>query len=347
MYAIVKKHEPVRELFAEQLIAAGTITEDECQGDGRRFVGASWPSTTSASRSGWPRPRITSVSTRPASTGSTAASRPRSTPRSMPTSSRSSTRSCSPFPRASTINRKLANQLAERRKAFGPEHAGINWAHAEALAFASLLSEGIPLRLTGQDTERGTFSQRHLVLHDAKTGREHSAIQHLPGALATMELHNSPLSEMACVGFEYGYSQEAPETLVMWEAQFGDFANGAQVMIDQFITPGLAKWGVTSRLTLLLPHGYEGAGPEHSSARLERFLSAGRRGQHPRREPDYAGPVFPPAASPGAHRPAAAAGDHDAEEPPAPAGRSLACRGPGQRPLPAGAVRARSRSRRR
>ena len=152
------------------------------------------------------------------------------------------------------------------------------WAHAEALAFASLLTEGIPVRLTGQDTERGTFSQRHLVLHDPKTGQEHCAMQHLPGALAPMELHNSPLSEVACVGFEYGYSQEAPETLVLWEAQFGDFANGAQVVVDQFITPGLAKWDQTSRLTLLLPHGYEGSGPEHSSGRVERFLQLAAEG---------------------------------------------------------------------
>src|SRR5947209_7045051 len=142
----------------------------------------------------------------------------------------------------------------------------------------AVLTEGIPIRLTGQDTERGTFSQRHLVLHDARTGQEFCPIQHLPGALAPMELHNSPLSEMACVGFEYGYSQEAPETLVLWEAQFGDFANSAQVIVDQFITPGLAKWGQTSRLTLLLPHGYEGSGPEHSSGRVERFLQLAAEG---------------------------------------------------------------------
>ena len=154
----------------------------------------------------------------------------------------------------------------------------IDWAHAEALAFASLLTEGTPLRLTGQDTERGTFSQRHMVLHDAKTGQTVCPIQSLPDALAPLELHNSPLSELACMGFEYGYSQEAPETLVLWEAQFGDFVNSAQVIVDQFIASGLAKWGQTSRLTLLLPHGYEGSGPEHSSARLERFLALAAEG---------------------------------------------------------------------
>jgi 2-oxoglutarate dehydrogenase E1 component len=175
------------------------------------------------------------------------------------------------------VHPKLVRQLEQRREAVDTG-AGIMWAHAEALAFASLLTEGIPIRLTGQDTERGTFSQRHLVLHDAKTGREHSPIQQLPGALAPMELHNSPLSEMACVGFEYGYSQEAPETLVLWEAQFGDFVNSAQVIVDQFIVSGMAKWGQTSRLTLLLPHGYEGSGPEHSSARIERFLQLAAEG---------------------------------------------------------------------
>ena len=169
---------------------------------------------------------------------------------------------------------KTGEALAESDQ---PAHR-IDWAHAEALAFASLLTEGTPIRLTGQDTERGTFSQRHMVLHDAKTGQTVCPIQSLPDALAPLELHNSPLSELACMGFEYGYSQEAPETLVLWEAQFGDFVNSAQVIVDQFIVSGLAKWGQTSRLTLLLPHGYEGSGPEHSSARLERFLALAAEG---------------------------------------------------------------------
>ncbi len=177
-----------------------------------------------------------------------------------------------------TVHPKLVKQLERRREALGAEAHSIDWAHAEALAFASLLTEGTPIRLTGQDTERGTFSQRHMVLHDAKTGQTVCPIQSLPDALAPLELHNSPLSELACMGFEYGYSQEAPETFVLWEAQFGDFVNSAQVIVDQFIVSGLAKWGQTSRLTLLLPHGYEGSGPEHSSARLERFLALAAEG---------------------------------------------------------------------
>jgi 2-oxoglutarate dehydrogenase E1 component len=182
------------------------------------------------------------------------------------------------------VHPKLVKQLERRREALADgdgtrtSDARIDWAHAEALAFASLLTEGTPIRLTGQDTERGTFSQRHMVLHDSKTGRAFCPMQNVPGAQAPMELHNSPLSELACMGFEYGYSQEAPETLVLWEAQFGDFVNSAQVIVDQFIASGLAKWGQTSRLTLLLPHGYEGSGPEHSSARLERFLSLAAEG---------------------------------------------------------------------
>jgi 2-oxoglutarate dehydrogenase E1 component len=174
-----------------------------------------------------------------------------------------------------TIHPKLAKQL-ERRDAL--DEAMIDWGHAEELAFASLLTEGIPIRLTGQDTERGTFSQRHLVLHDARTGERYVPIQNLDEAQASFEVHNSPLSELAAVGFEYGYSASAPEALVLWEAQFGDFVNGAQVILDQFLVSGLSKWGQTTRLTLLLPHGYEGNGPEHSSARLERFLQLAAEG---------------------------------------------------------------------
>jgi multifunctional 2-oxoglutarate metabolism enzyme len=180
-------------------------------------------------------------------------------------------------PEGFTINPKLKRQLERRTAAMGPE-GGIDWGHAEALAFASLLTEGVPIRLTGQDTERGTFSHRHLVLHDAVTGQTVMPMAKLPGALAAFEAYNSPLSELATLGFEYGYANAAPECLVLWEAQFGDFINGAQVIVDQFMAAGLSKWGVTNRLTLLLPHGYEGQGPEHSSARIERFLQQAAEG---------------------------------------------------------------------
>jgi 2-oxoglutarate dehydrogenase E1 component len=181
-------------------------------------------------------------------------------------------------PEGFAINAKLKRQLDRRPPALGSTGlggGGIDWGHAESLAFASLLVDGIPIRLTGQDTERGTFSQRHLVFHDPETGERHAPIQHLAEAAAAFELHNSPLSEFGALGFEYGYSVAAPEALVLWEAQFGDFVNNAQVIVDQFLVSGLSKWRQTSRLVLLLPHGYEGNGPEHSSARLERFLQSG------------------------------------------------------------------------
>ncbi len=168
------------------------------------------------------------------------------------------------------VHPKLKGQLERRLQTI--EEGGIDWGQAEALAFGSLLVEGIPIRLTGQDTERGTFSHRHAVLHDVNTGEPFTPLQNLEEQTASCEIYNSPLSEYACLGFEYGYSVAAPEALVLWEAQFGDFVNGAQIVIDQFIVAGLSKWRETTRLTLLLPHGYEGNGPEHSSARLERFL---------------------------------------------------------------------------
>ena len=176
-------------------------------------------------------------------------------------------------PEGFTVNAKLAKQFARRHETIA--EGGIDWGQGEALAYASLLEDGIPVRLSGQDTERGTFAHRHLMFHDPHTGETYAPIQHLPGANASFELYNSPLSEYAAVGFEYGYSVAAPDALVLWEAQFGDFVNGAQIVIDQFLVAGRSKWGQTSRLTLLLPHGYEGNGPEHSSARLERFLQQG------------------------------------------------------------------------
>jgi 2-oxoglutarate dehydrogenase E1 component len=170
-----------------------------------------------------------------------------------------------------TLNRKLISQF-DRRKATVAEKGIVDWGTAEALAFASLLTSGTPIRLTGQDTERGTFSHRHAVFHDPSGKATWIPLQHVSGTQASFEIRNSPLSEYACMGFEYGYSSQEPDALVLWEAQYGDFFNGAQIVVDQFIAAGQAKWLQSSRLTLLLPHGYEGGGPEHSSARLERFL---------------------------------------------------------------------------
>jgi 2-oxoglutarate dehydrogenase E1 component len=165
-------------------------------------------------------------------------------------------------------NPKLERLFQKNRGDLG----SIDWAHAEALAFASLLQDGVPIRLTGQDTERGTFSQRHAALYDVETGEKYVPLHKIPQARASFAVYNSPLSEIAAMGFEYGYSINAHDALVLWEAQYGDFANVGQPIIDQFIVSGQAKWGQTTRLVLLLPHGYEGQGPEHSSARLERFL---------------------------------------------------------------------------
>jgi multifunctional 2-oxoglutarate metabolism enzyme len=284
MYAKIKSHRRVAELWAERLIADGAVGREQFEELGQGV----WDNLTTLHQ------RLKAKIAAAAEHGSA----------ESPTGEYQLDRSPSPevqtavaverlrelggqllrAPEGFTVHPKLVKQLERRRAALeegrqeGEEHARLDWAHAEALAFASLLTEGTPVRLTGQDTERGTFSQRHMVLHDAKTGLTFCPIQHLPAALAPLELHNSPLSELACMGFEYGYSQEAPETLVLWEAQFGDFVNSAQVIVDQFIVSGLAKWGQTSRLTLLLPHGYEGSGPEHSSGRLERFLALAAEG---------------------------------------------------------------------
>jgi 2-oxoglutarate dehydrogenase E1 component len=195
------------------------------------------------------------------------------------------------WPTGFQVHPRLAKQLERRRDALG-EAGGIDWGHAETLAFASLLNEGVSIRLTGQDTERGTFSHRHAVLNDIETGATYTPLQHLPNVSATFEVYNSPLTELATVGFEYGYSTALPDALVLWEAQFGDFVNVAQPIIDQFMAADHAKWGQDSSLVLLLPHGYEGQGPEHSSARLERFLQLSAEGNLRVAYPTTAGQYF-------------------------------------------------------
>jgi 2-oxoglutarate dehydrogenase E1 component len=263
--AAIAEHPTVREQFAAHLVAEGDLTEpqaDELEADvltELRRAHEALKETFGQSESS--SPDDTHV---PAATGDevvTAVAGERL---------RALNEQLLRVPDGFTPHPKLMSQLERRRGTV--EEGGIDWGQAEALAFASLLVEGIPIRLTGQDTERGTFSHRHDVLHDVNTGLMYTPLQHLDEAGAAFEIYNSPLSEYACVGFEYGYAAAAPEALVLWEAQFGDFVNGAEIIIDQFIAAGLSKWRESTRLTLLLPHGYEGNGPEHSSARLERFL---------------------------------------------------------------------------
>ncbi|MGB6605657.1 MAG: thiamine pyrophosphate-dependent enzyme, partial [Steroidobacteraceae bacterium] len=168
-------------------------------------------------------------------------------------------------------------KLLEQRAEMGLGKRPVDYAMAEALAFGSLLLDGTPVRLSGQDSRRGTFNQRHSVLVDTETEKPYVSLANLAPDQARFEVYNSILSEAAVLGFEYGFSRDYPEALVLWEAQFGDFANGAQVIIDQFIAAGEDKWGLLSGLVLLLPHGYEGQGPEHSSARIERYLQLAAR----------------------------------------------------------------------
>ena len=273
MAARIKDKLPVRELFAGALIERGVVSQEDADTIARDI----W--TGMAERHRQLKKELEDSSAEPP-TGDYALDRTRSPDvvTAVPAEVlRELNEGLLRVPEGFTVAPKLVKQLEKRAATLGAE-GGIDWAHAEALAYASLLQEGMPVRLTGQDVERGTFSQRHLVLHDFKTGQRIAPIQALPESRAPMELHNSPLSEIACLGFEYGYAIEAPDSLVLWEAQFGDFANAAQVIIDQFIVSAQAKWGQTSRLTLLLPHGYEGSGPEHSSGRLERFLQLSAEG---------------------------------------------------------------------
>ena len=267
MYQTIAGHPTVRRIFADRLVRDGVLSEAACQA----MVDACYERLQAAQD----RVRDTAVDTTAQSTTPPAGDDPPAGPvdtRVGAGTLRDLDRQIHAAPEGFHVHPKLARQLARRNRLLADGDGPIDWAHAEALAFASLLRQGVPIRLTGQDAERGTFSQRHLVLNDTATSAKYAPLAHLDGANATFEVHNSPLSELAALGFEYGYSVVAPKALVLWEAQFGDFVNGAQVIIDQFLSSGREKWGQPSRLVLLLPHGHEGQGPEHSSARLERFL---------------------------------------------------------------------------
>jgi len=183
-------------------------------------------------------------------------------------------------------------KLLEQRSEMGNGKRAVDYGFAELLAYGSLVLEGNPVRLTGQDSQRGTFNQRHAVLVDTQTEEEYLPLAHLAPTQAFCEIHNSSLSEAACMGFEYGFSRDYPEALVLWEAQFGDFVNGAQVIMDQFVSASEDKWGLPTGLVLLLPHGYEGQGPEHSSARIERFMQLAAEGNMNICQPSTAAQYF-------------------------------------------------------
>ncbi|HUE77006.1 MAG TPA: 2-oxoglutarate dehydrogenase E1 component [Longimicrobiales bacterium] len=266
MYRRVTEHPTVLKQWADHLVDEGTVSADD--------VSAAWDSTYDrlAELQRKAREGAQDNGGRPVSPPVEPATLEAPVPTAVEADSLLSyDRQLHAWPEGFTPHPKLARQLEKRAESLG-SGTGIDWAHAESLAYASLVAEGTPVRLSGQDTVRGTFSQRHLMLRDVETGESHVPLMTLKEATAPFEVYNSPLSEAGVMGFEYGFSTASPEWLVLWEAQFGDFMNGAQVIIDQFLVAGRAKWGQEARLVLLLPHGYEGQGPEHSSARLERFL---------------------------------------------------------------------------
>jgi len=269
LYKKIRAHPSPREVWGARLVEEGTVTADDVkQVDAE--VAANLERIQSATKSGEMHPpehrpiNEAKVDVSGAGGGDTAVNADHL---------RELNERMLKWPSGVKVNARLAKTLERRGESMG-EKGGIDWGHAEALAFASLLTDGKSVRMTGQDVERGTFSHRQAVLHDAESGEIYVPLAHVAegDAHGSFEIYNSPLSETAVLGFEYGYSTVSPDTLVLWEAQFGDFVNVAQPIIDQFIAADRAKWGQDSSVVLLLPHGYEGQGPEHSSARLERFL---------------------------------------------------------------------------
>ncbi|MGD2006970.1 MAG: 2-oxoglutarate dehydrogenase E1 component [Cellvibrionales bacterium] len=268
MYAAIKKHPTTRDLYANKLIMAGVLTEAEDTDLVARY-------RESLERGD---PLVSSLVREPNKTlfvdwtpylghEWTVECDTRFPIADLKVLSESMAEA----PEGFAIQRQVGKILEDRRK-MGAGAQEINWGFAEVMAYATLLVEGYPVRMTGQDVGRGTFSHRHAVLHNQREEGQHIALQHLRDEQAEFEIYDSLLSEEAVLAFEYGYATTSPKGLVIWEAQFGDFANGAQVVIDQFITSGEYKWSRVCGLTMLLPHGYEGQGPEHSSARLERYL---------------------------------------------------------------------------
>ena len=267
LYSRISDHPTVRTIFAERLVAEGVLTDAEVDAMDEKVLTtlrsaqeAVKEEQASADPDPFPPPppEVEPVEAH--------------TPVSFEVLARVNQKAME-VPEGFRIHPKLHRQLQRRIQDFGLE-SRLDWAHAESLALGSLLLDGIPIRLSGQDSERGTFSQRHLVLHDHQSGERVLPLARMSAELegARFEVYNSPLSEAGVMGFEYGYSVASDRDFVLWEAQFGDFVNVAQPILDQFVSSGRTKWGQLANLTLLLPHGYEGQGPEHSSARLERFL---------------------------------------------------------------------------
>lgn len=267
MYQRVREHPGVRELYSQQLIREGVLTREEVDELIRQQVEHYEAILTRAKNVAASKAPIVLI---PESIEEPDGSDTMETG-IEPETINAIADAIGRVPNGFNLNPKMVSQMARRVK-MGTGEAPIDWGFAEALAFGSLVNEGTSVRLSGQDSGRGTFSQRHAILYDTRTGESWVPLEQLENKGARFQVFDSSLSEAAVLGFEYGYSVVAKESLVLWEAQFGDFANGAQVAIDQFIVAGEDKWKQVSRLVLLLPHGYEGQGPEHSSARLERFL---------------------------------------------------------------------------
>jgi 2-oxoglutarate dehydrogenase E1 component len=271
MYKVIRSHPTTLEIYSKKLIGEGVVTEaevDKMKADWRAHLEVEMEAGAGykPNKADWLDGRWTGLK----AAGEVEDPRRGNTGVALE-SLRDYGKKITVVPQGFTVHKTIQRFLDNRAKSIETGE-GIDWSTAEALAFASLLKEGHPVRLSGQDTERGTFSQRHSVLFDQNTEERHTSLNHLGEGQARFEVLNSSLSEEAVLGFEYGYSTAEPNALTLWEAQFGDFANGAQVVFDQFISSGERKWLRLSGLVCLLPHGYEGQGPEHSSARLERFL---------------------------------------------------------------------------